>query len=73
MNEYIGLDLSMKETALSIRRDGKRIWRGKCASDDVQIGRAVLASDAEIVDILLVRAQDQFIVWMEEDMAPQGA
>ena len=32
MEQYIGL-LSMKETAISIRQDGKRIWRGKCASD----------------------------------------
>jgi len=33
MGEYIGLDVSLKETAVSVRRDGKRIWRGKCASD----------------------------------------
>jgi transposase len=33
MEEYIGLDVSMKETAVSIRSEGKRIWRGKCASD----------------------------------------
>src|SRR6478672_2386537 len=33
MDEYIGLDVSMKETAVSIRRNGKRVWRGKCASD----------------------------------------
>src|ERR671917_1883656 len=33
MDDYIGLDVSMKETAVSIRRDGKRVWRGKCASD----------------------------------------
>lgn len=33
MTEYIGLDVSMKETAVSIRRGGERIWRGKCASD----------------------------------------
>jgi len=33
MEEYIGLDVSMKETAISIRRDGKRVWRGKCVSD----------------------------------------
>ena len=33
MDEYIGLDVSMKETAVSIRRGGQRIWRGKCASD----------------------------------------
>lgn len=37
MEEYIGLDVSMKETAISIRRDGKRIWRGKCASDPAVI------------------------------------
>ena len=33
MEEYIGLDVSMKETAVCVRRDGKRVWRGKCASD----------------------------------------
>ena len=33
MEEYIGLDVSMKETAVSVRLDGKRAWRGKCASD----------------------------------------
>lgn len=33
MNQYIGLDVSIKETAISIRQDGKRIWRGKCGSD----------------------------------------
>ncbi len=33
MDEYIGLDVSLKETAVTIRRYGKRVWRGKCASD----------------------------------------
>ena len=33
MDEYIGLDVSLKETAVSIRRAGKRVWRGKCPSD----------------------------------------
>ena len=33
MGEYIGLDVSLKETAVSVRGDGKRVWRGKCASD----------------------------------------
>ena len=37
MEEYIGLDVSMKDTAVSVRRDGKRIWRGKCASDPAVI------------------------------------
>lgn len=33
MEEYIGLDVSMKETAIAIRRDERRVWRGKCTSD----------------------------------------
>lgn len=33
MGEYIGLDVSLKETAVSVRRAGQRIWRGKCPSD----------------------------------------
>jgi len=41
MEEYIGLDVSMKETAVSIRREGKRIWRGKCASDPAALAKLV--------------------------------
>lgn len=33
MEQYIGLDVSLKDTSISIRQEGKRIWRGKCASD----------------------------------------
>lgn len=33
MKQYVGLDVSMKETAVSIRQDGMRVWRGTCASD----------------------------------------
>ncbi|TDW59542.1 transposase [Novosphingobium sp. PhB55] len=33
MDQYIGLDVSLKDTAISIREDGNRIWRGKCPSD----------------------------------------
>lgn len=33
MGEYIGLDVSLKDTSISIRREGKRVWRGKCPSD----------------------------------------
>lgn len=41
MEEYIGLDVSLKETAVSIRRDGVRIWRGKCASDPKLIANVI--------------------------------
>lgn len=33
MEEHIGLDVSLKETTISVRQNGKRIWRGKCPSD----------------------------------------
>jgi hypothetical protein len=41
MGEYIGLDVSLKETAISIRRDGKRLWRGKCPSDPRLLADAI--------------------------------
>ncbi|RJG40564.1 IS110 family transposase [Mesorhizobium sp. DCY119] len=41
MEEYIGLDISLKETAISVRRDGKRIWRGKCPSDPSLVAEVV--------------------------------
>jgi transposase len=41
MDEYIGLDVSLEETAISIRRDGVRIWRGKCKSDPTMIAAVV--------------------------------
>ncbi|MCT7378367.1 IS110 family transposase [Chelativorans salis] len=41
MEEYIGLDVSMKETAVSIRREGERIWRGKCASNPTIIAELI--------------------------------
>ena len=37
MGDYIGLDVSLKETAVPIRRGGKRVWRGKCLSDPAAI------------------------------------
>jgi transposase len=41
MDVFVGLDVSMKETAISIRRAGTRVWRGKCASDPKLIAELV--------------------------------
>lgn len=51
MGEYVGLDVCLKETAVFIRRDGKRIWRGKCASDPQLLARLIRkhAQEAERV------------------------
>jgi len=33
MDLYVGLDVSLKETSISVRQNRKRIWRGKCLPD----------------------------------------
>jgi transposase len=45
VEDYIGLDVSLKETAISVRRNGKRVWRGKCLSDP-QVLTAVIRERA---------------------------
>jgi transposase len=39
--DYIGLDVSLEETAVSIRRDGVRVWRGKCKSDPQVVAEVI--------------------------------
>jgi transposase len=52
MEDYIGIDVSMKEPALTIRRGGQRVWRGKCVFDPkriTQIARKHAPSATRIV------------------------
>jgi error-prone DNA polymerase len=41
MEQYIGLDVSLKETAISIRQGGSRIWRGKSPSDPALLAEII--------------------------------
>jgi transposase len=41
MDDYIGLDVSLKETMISVRRDGKRVGRGRCASDPALVAQVI--------------------------------
>jgi len=41
VDQHIGLDVSLKDTSISIRQDGKRVWRGKCASDPKLIAEVI--------------------------------
>lgn len=52
MEQYIGLDVSLKETAVSIREDGKRIWRGKCASDPKLLAEVIRKCAPHVVRIV---------------------
>jgi hypothetical protein len=70
MDEYIGLDVSMKETAVSIRRNGKRIWRGKCASDPASIG-ALLRKHAPSAKRVIFET-GPLSVWFYHALCAQG-
>jgi len=42
MEHYVGLDVSLEETAICVLdRTGKVIWRGRCSSDPDAIARTV--------------------------------
>jgi transposase len=41
MEQFIGLDVSLKDTFISVREGGKRIWRGKCPSDPKLIAQVI--------------------------------
>ena len=41
MNTYVGLDVSLRERMISVRREGKRVWRGKCPSDPLQLAEQI--------------------------------
>lgn len=43
MEQFIGLDVSLKETAISVRQAGRRIWRGKCPSDPKMLADVIRA------------------------------
>ena len=42
MTQYVGLDISLKETKLHVLDEaGNRIWRGRCATEAAAIAAAV--------------------------------
>ena len=42
MTQYVGLDVSLKETKLHVLAEaGNRVWRGRCATEPAAIAAAV--------------------------------
>lgn len=70
MDEYIGLDVSLKETAVSIRRGGKRGWRGKCPSDPQAI--AALIRERAPVAKRVVFETGPLSVWFLHALSAEG-
>jgi transposase len=52
VGQHIGLDVSLKETAVSVRQDGKRIWRGKCPSDPKLLAAVIRKRAPEAIRIV---------------------
>src|SRR5580700_547514 len=70
MVEYIGLDVSMKETSVSIRRSGERIWRGKCASDPRIIAELIRKRAPAVKRVVLETGP--LSVWFYHSLRTEG-
>jgi transposase len=70
MGEYIGLDVSLKETAISIRRDGKRVWRGKCPSDPTRLA-ALIRKRAPLAERIVFET-GPLSVWFYHALTAEG-
>jgi hypothetical protein len=68
--EYVGLDVSMKETAVSIRRDGKRVWRGKCASDPKILAEVIRRRAPEVARVVFETGP--LSVWFYHALTAEG-
>jgi transposase len=52
MNEYIGLDVSLKDTTVSMRRDGQRVWRGTSPSDPKLLAELIRRRAPNVVRVV---------------------
>lgn len=70
MGEYIGLDVSIENTAVSVRRDGKRVWRGKCPSDPKALA-ALIRKHAPAAELVLFET-GPLSVWFYHELGAEG-
>jgi transposase len=70
MGEFIGLDVSLKETAVSIRRAGQRVWRGKCPSDPTLLAELIRKRAADVERVVFETGP--LSVWFYHELIRQG-
>jgi hypothetical protein len=70
MDPYVGLDVSLKETSISVRQNGKRIWRGKCLSNPQLVAEMIRkhAPDA----VLVVFETGPLATWFHRKLTADG-
>ena len=70
MKQYIGLDVSLKDTFISIRENGKRIWRGKCPSDPKLIADVIYKRAPNVERVVFETGP--LSVWFYHAMTAEG-
>lgn len=70
MAQYIGLDVSLKDTFISVRQDGRRIWRGKCASDPKLLSQVIRKRAPEAVRIVFETGP--LSIWYYHELTAAG-
>lgn len=70
MEQYIGLDVSLKDTFISIRENGKRIWRGKCPSDPKLIADVICKRAPNVERVVFETGP--LSVWFYHAMKAEG-
>jgi transposase len=68
--QYIGLDVSLKDTFISVRQDGRRIWRGKCASDPKILSQVIRKRAPEAVRIVFETGP--LSIWYYHELTAAG-
>ena len=70
MEQYIGLDVSLKDTSISVREEGKRIWRGKCPSDPKLLAEVIRERAPRVKRVVFETGP--LSVWFYHALAAEG-
>ena len=71
MNQYVGLDVSMKETSVCIVDEtGRRVWQGKCSSTPEAIATLIRAKAPEAIRVGLETGM--LCTWHYHALKPLG-
>jgi len=70
MDQYVGLDVSLKQTWISVRQNRKRIWRGKCLSHPRVVAEAIRQHAPNAV--LVVFETGSLSTWFHHELTAAG-
>src|SRR3954447_26098523 len=68
MDQSIGLDVSLKQTWISVRQNRKRIWRGKCLSHPRVVAEAIRQHAPNAVLVVF----ETLSTWFHDELTAAG-